>query len=74
MITRLSNMPVTGKLGLAFGVVICVVAAAGIGNAGFMNDVGRSMNASTQAFQVVDRINALQQAATQQESDRKSVV
>lgn len=69
---RLSDLPVMGKLSLAFGIVIGVVAASGVGITGFLNRTHVAVDLNTQSHQVLDKVSALQIAVQQQESSLRA--
>jgi len=68
MRSYLSDLSVTGKLSLAFGVVIGVVALSGVGITGFLNRTHEAVDLNTESYQVLDRVSALQQSIQTQES------
>ncbi|MFY8093339.1 MAG: methyl-accepting chemotaxis protein [Niveispirillum sp.] len=65
---RLCDLPVMVKLCLAFGIVIGVVAASGVGITGFLNRTREAVDLNTQSHQVLDKVSVLQIAVQQQES------
>jgi methyl-accepting chemotaxis protein len=64
----LSNLSVTGKLSLAFGIVISVVALSGVGITSFLNRTHEAVDLNTESYQVLDKVSTLQQSIQQQES------
>lgn len=68
MRSYLSNLSVTGKLSLAFGIVIGVVTLSGVGITSFLNRTHEAVDLNTQSYQVLDRVSVLQQSIQQQQS------
>lgn len=69
---RLSDLTVMGKLSLAFGIVVGVVAASGVGITGFLNRTHVAIDLNTQSHQVLDKVSALQIAVQRQESSLRA--
>lgn len=68
MQSHISNLSVTGKLSLAFGLVIGVVALSGVGITNFLNRTHVAVDLNTASYQVLDKVSTLQQSIQQQES------
>ncbi len=68
MRSYLSNLSVTGKLSLAFGIVIGVVTLSGVGITSFLNRTHEAVDLNTQSYQVLDQVSVLQQSIQQQQS------
>lgn len=68
MRSYLSNLSVTGKLSLAFCIVIGVVTLSGVGITSFLKRTHEAVDLNTQSYQVLDRVSVLQQSIQQQES------
>ncbi|OYQ33672.1 hypothetical protein CHU95_15030 [Niveispirillum lacus] len=68
MSVRLSDIPVMGKLNLAFAVLVTVVVVSGLGITSFLNRTHGAVDLNAQSHQVLDRVSVLRIAVQQQES------
>lgn len=68
MISRFSDISVIGKMGLAFGLLVAVVAGSGIGMSVFMQNTHHAVDLNTNSYQILDEVGNIQQAIQQRES------
>ncbi|MFV3130027.1 methyl-accepting chemotaxis protein [Niveispirillum sp. KHB5.9] len=65
---RLADIPVIGKLGISFGIIITVVAGSGLGVTRFMDRTDAAVEMNTHTYKVLDQIANLQESIQRQEA------